>query len=91
MRSIDQRLTLANYNSLMVGKSTSKDVRELFGPADKHTMSYLPLQKREVWEYKWLDYQEKRLFWMQFSDDGILRESMNSRDDSHESPGAGLP
>lgn len=91
MRSIEQRLTLANYNKLMVGKTTSKEVRELFGPPDEHTKSYLPLARREVWEYKWLDYQEKRVFWMQFSDDGILRESMNSRDDFHESPGAGLP
>ena len=46
---------------------------------------------REVWEYKWLDYQEKRVLWVQFSDDGILREALNSRDDFHESPGAAMP
>ena len=91
MRSIDQRLTLANFNRMMVGKATSKEVRELFGPADPHSMTYLTLSQREVWEYKWLDYQQKRVFWFQFSNDGILRESMNSRDDFHESPGAGLP
>jgi len=91
LRSIDQRLTLANFNTLMIGKTTAREVRELLGPPDPYAMTRLVLSQREVWEYKWLDYQEKRVFWFQFSDDGILRESMNSRDDFHESPGAGLP
>lgn len=91
MRSIDQRLTLANYNKLMAGKTTAKEVRELFGPPDQYSTTKLALSGREVWEYKWLDFQEKRIFWFQFSEDGILREAMNSRDDFHESPGAGLP
>ena len=91
MRAIDQRLTLANYNKLMAGTTTSKEVRELFGPANPGSMTYLPRQQREVWEYKWLDYQQKRVFWFQFSDDGILREALNSRDDYHESPGAAMP
>lgn len=91
MRSIDQRLTLANYNKLMVGKTTATEVRELFGPPDPYSTTKLALSGREVWEYKWLDFQEKRIFWFQFSEDGILREAMNSRDDFHESPGAGLP
>lgn len=91
MRSIDQRLTLANFNKLMVGKTTSREVRELFGPADPHATTTLALSRREVWEYKWLDYQEKRVFWFQFSEDGLLRETINSRDDFHESPGSGLP
>ena len=91
VRSIDQRLTLANFNKLSVGKTTSREVRELFGPADPYAMSKLALSKREVWEYKWLDYQEKRVFWFQFSEDGILRETINSRDDFHESPGTAMP
>ena len=91
MRGIEQRLTLANYNKLLAGTTTKKEVRELFGPADPSGMTRLTLSAREVWEYKWLDYQDKRVFWVQFSDDGILRESMNSRDDFHESPGAAMP
>ncbi len=91
VRGIDQRLTLANVNKLMVGVTTAKEARELFGPPDPYGVSRLPRLAREVWEYKWLDYQEKRVLWLQFSDDGILREAMNSRDDFHESPGAGLP
>lgn len=91
MRGIDQRLTMANINKLMLGTTTQKDVRELFGPPHPSGVSRLALSSREVWEYPWLDYQEKRVLWVQFSDDGILREAMNSRDDFHESPGAGLP
>jgi len=91
MRSIEQRLTLANYNLLMAGKTTSKEVRELFGPADPYATTKLALSRREVWEYKWLDSSEKRVFWIQFSEDGILRETINSRDDYYESPGAAMP
>ena len=32
MRGIDQRLTLDNINRLVSGKTTSKEVREMFGP-----------------------------------------------------------
>jgi hypothetical protein len=90
MRGIDQRLTMANINRLQVGTTTAKEVRELFGPPHPQLVSRLALSKREVWEYPWLDYQEKRILWVQFSEDGILREAMNSRDDYHESPGSGL-
>ncbi|MEO8203115.1 MAG: hypothetical protein ABI630_04580 [Betaproteobacteria bacterium] len=91
LRSIEQRLTLASLNKLVPGTTTKKDVTELFGPPDPYATTKLALSGREVWEYKWLDFQEKRVLWVQFSEDGILREALNSRDDFHESPGAGLP
>lgn len=75
----------------MAGKTTSKEVRELFGPADPYATTKLALSKREVWEYKWLEHNEKRVFWIQFSEVGILRETINSRDDYYESPGAAMP
>jgi hypothetical protein len=91
VRSIDQRLTLANIGKLAVGKSSRKEVQELLGPPDRHNVTRLALTSREVWEYPFLDYQEKRVLWVQFSEDGILREVVNSRDDWNESPGAGMP
>jgi hypothetical protein len=91
VRGIEQRLTLANINKLRTGSTTAKEVRELFGPPVAGNVSKLALTSREVWEYPWLDYQEKRILWVQFSEDGILREAINSRDDFNESPGAGLP
>jgi hypothetical protein len=53
-------------------------VRELFGPPGE--VSRLPRQQREVWEYKWLYYDDKRVLWVQFSDDGIVREAINMHD-----------
>ncbi len=91
MRGIDQRLTLANIYQLQVGKTTKKEALELFGPPSPENVSTLALSSREVWEYPWLDYQEKRVLWLQFSPDGILREAINARDDWNESPGAGMP
>lgn len=91
LRGIDQRLTLDNINRLRVGTDTKQQVTELLGPPDTWASTTLKLSSREVWEYKWLDFQEKRVLWVQFSPDGILREAMNSRDDFNESPGAGLP
>jgi hypothetical protein len=90
VRGIEDRLTLANIGKLRIGSSTKKDVQELLGPAYPHSMSVLALNGREVWEYLWLDMQEKRVLWVQFSADGILREVYNSRDDFHETPGGGM-
>ena len=78
MRSIDQVLTYANADKVIPGSSTREQVRELLGPPSD--ISRLPRQEREVWEYKWLHYQERRVLWVQFSDDGIVRESMNLHD-----------
>ena len=78
MRTIDQVLTYANAEKVIPGTSTRAEVRELLGPPG--TVSRLPRQEREVWEYKWEHYEEKRVLWVQFSDDGIVRESMNLHD-----------
>ena len=90
VRGIEDRLTLATINKLQVGTSTKKDVQELLGPPYPYTVSTLALSSREVWEYPWLDFQEKRILWVQFSPDGILREAMNARDDWNETPGGGM-
>jgi hypothetical protein len=90
VRGVEDRLTLATFGKLRIGSSTKKDVQELLGPAYPSSISTLPLSSREVWEYPWLDHQEKRVLWVQFSPDGVVREVFNSRDDFNESPGGGM-
>ena len=85
LQGIDQRLTHANAMKLMVGSSTAKEVRELFGPPSM--VAHYARQGREVWEYKWLEGEDKRVFWMQFSGDGILREAINMHDFDSDPPG----
>ena len=87
MRSIDQLLVRTNYDRLMAGSMTSRQVREILGPPDASLVSRLPRQAREVWEYRWLDYGVKYVLAVQFSDDGILREVINGRDDDNETSG----
>lgn len=76
--SMEQVLTYANAGKLAPGTTTRKEVRELLGPPG--VVSSLPRQQREVWEYKWLYYDEKRVLWVQFSADGIVREAINMHD-----------
>jgi hypothetical protein len=92
MRSIEQRLTRANMDKLVPGTTTTKDVRELFGPPYPATVGRSPFSQREVWEYKWLEIEDKRVLWVQFSPDGILREFANSHDFGADEPtGSSMP
>lgn len=84
VRGVEQLLTWANTEKLLAGTTTRAQVRELLGPPG--IVSRLPRQQREVWEYKWLHYDEKRILWVQFSDDGIVREVLNMRDFAAEPP-----
>ena len=85
LRGIEQVLTHANAMKLVVGVTTAQQVRELFGPPS--WVSHFPRQERHVWEYKWKDVEDKRVFWMQFSYDGILREAINMHDFDSDPPG----
>ncbi len=87
VRGVEQLLTWANTEKLLAGTTTRPQVRELLGPPG--IVSRLPRQQREVWEYKWLHYDEKRILWVQFSDDGIVREVLNMRDFAAEPPSGG--
>ena len=92
LRSIEQRLTRANMDKLVPGTMTMKDVRELFGPPYPATVATSPFSQREVWEYKWLEIDDKRVLWVQFSPDGVLREFTNSHDFGADEPtGSSMP
>ena len=78
MKSIEQRLTRANLKHVFAGTSTMDDVRELFGPPGRE--GRLERQARTWWEYKYVDYDIRRIFWVQFSDDGLVREVLDATD-----------
>lgn len=85
LKSLEQRLTRENIAKLVPGASTAKDVRELFGPPGYS--GRLPRLAREWWEYRFLDYQDSRVLWVQFSDDGVVREVLDMRDWAAEPAG----
>ncbi|HEY4637832.1 MAG TPA: hypothetical protein VIH23_06165, partial [Burkholderiales bacterium] len=55
------------------------EVRTLLGPP--YEVSRLPRQKRDVWDYRWRFVREGRVLFVQFSDDGIVREVIERHDD----------
>jgi hypothetical protein len=87
LRSLEQRLTRENIGRLIPGTSTAQDVRALFGPPG--AIGHLPLMPREWWEYKYLDYMDQRVLWVQFSEDTVVREVLDMRDWAFEPPGMG--
>ena len=77
LRGIEQRLTPLHIAKVAVGMR-EEEVRELFGPPRE--ISRLPRQQRNVWEYPWRTAREMRILWVQFSDDGVVREVIEMHD-----------
>ena len=87
VREIDQRLTLANMQTLVAGETTAARVRSIFGPP--YRITYLPMQKRDVWEYRMFNQiQIPHNLFVQYSADGVVREVLFLRDPSQDFPGA---
>ena len=79
LRGIEQRLNYWNIYAVKAGMRKD-EVRELLGPPRE--ISRLPRQQREVWEYPWRHaVRELRILWVQFSDDGVVREVVETHDD----------
>jgi len=80
MKSVEQRITRQNMAKILVGIWTKKEVRELLGPPA--LAGRLELKPREWWEYKFREYPdyEYRVLWVQFSEDGVVREVLDMRD-----------
>ena len=78
LRGFEQRLTYWNIHKVKAGMRRD-EVRELLGPPFE--ISRLPRQQREVWEYPWLHAaREGRVLFVQFSDDGVVREAIEMHD-----------
>jgi len=92
LRSIEQRLTRANMDKLVPGSMTKQDVLALFGPPYPSNVATSPFSGLETWEYKWLEIEDKRILWVGFSPDGVLREFSNVHDFGSDEPtGASMP
>lgn len=90
-REVKPLLTRENIDRLKPGVMSAAQVRELLGPPEPREVMRLAPQQRDVWTYPWMDFEDRRMLSVQFSDDGILREVVDLRDDYHVSPGGGLP
>lgn len=88
VRSIEQRLTVANMQKLVANVSTVQDVRALFGPPNRVT--HFNRQQRDVWEYRMFNQIDIPYnLYVQYSADGIVREVLFLRDPSQDMPEPG--
>jgi hypothetical protein len=88
VQAVEQRLTDANIAKLVLGTTTAREVRELFGPPA--TTTRFPRLQRDVWEYHMDPVSMPYLLLVQFSSEGIVREVFKMKDYSAEPPsGAG--
>ncbi len=85
MKSIEQRLTRQHMVTIRPGTWTKNEVRALLGPPGL-TGRLVP-DKREWWEYKYRDFREYRVLWVQFSEDGVAREVIDMQDPEMARPG----
>jgi hypothetical protein len=77
LRGIEQRLTRQNISRLAAGAQTT-EVRELLGPPFR--MVHMSRMQRDVWEYQWHEVEDKRILWVQFAGDGVVREVIEMHD-----------
>jgi hypothetical protein len=81
--SLDQRLTVENLRRLVIGVSTSKDVRELLGPPWRITRA--AFGPREVWHYRMDNgYMIEHNLAVQISPDLVVREVLLLRDPKYD-------
>ncbi len=82
MRSIEQRMERQNVAKIVPNVWTKKEVAELFGPPGDR--GRLPRQQREWWEYRYFYDYQRRVIWVQYSDDGVVREVLDMIDPEDE-------
>lgn len=82
MKSIEQRMTYATFAKVVANTWTKKEVSELLGPPGK--TGRFDRQKRDWWEYRYFLIPDYRIVWVQFSDDGVVREMMDMLDPEEE-------
>jgi hypothetical protein len=85
VQAVEQRLTDANIAKVVLGTTTAREVRELFGPPP--TTQRLPRLQRDVWEYPMDNRATPHILLVQFSPDGIVREVFKMIDYVAEPPG----
>lgn len=84
VQAVEQRLTDANIGKLVLGTTTAREVRELFGPPAVTTR--LPRLQRDVWEYPMDTVTNPYVLYVQLSSDDIVREAFKIKDYAEEPP-----
>jgi hypothetical protein len=87
LRGIEQRLTFEHIKRVAPNVSTAKEVRELLGPP--YRVVRMPRQNFDSWEYPWLDAEDRRMLWVNFSADGVVREVIEMHDYESDPPSSG--
>ena len=82
MKSIEQRMEYANFAKVVANSWTKKEVSELLGPPG--SQGRFDRQQREWWEYRYRQQPDYRVVWVQFSDDGVVREVYDTLDPEEE-------
>ena len=82
MKSIEQRMQQPVFAKVVADAWTRKEVSELLGPPGKS--GRFDRQKRDWWEYRYYLSPDYRVVWIQFSDDGVVREIMDMLDPDEE-------
>ena len=88
VRSVEQRLTVENMQRVVANASTMQDVRLLFGPPNRVIRNHRG--DRQVWEYRMFNQIDiPHQLYVQYSDDGVVREMLFLRDPSLDMPDRG--
>jgi hypothetical protein len=67
-----------NFGRITVNKTTANQVRELLGPPSR--ILRLRAKQGEEWGYRYAGNFERRMFWVEVSPDGLVRETSDSVD-----------
>ena len=84
MKGVEQRLIRANFARITAGKSTREQVREVLGPPFHVLKQWL--KNVEIWEYPWLEIDEKRVLFVEFSPDGVVGAVQEVHDQASDRP-----
>ena len=71
--AVEQRMTEKNIAMIELNRSTQAEVRELLGPPWK--VNHYSRMQREVWTYPVYNRPMHKELYVQFSPDGVVRES----------------
>ena len=82
MKSIEQRMQQPVFAKVVANSWGKKEVAELLGPPGR--AGRFDRQKRDWWEYRYRQDMDYRVVWVQFSDDGVVREMYDMLDPEEE-------
>ena len=82
MKSLEQRMAQATFAKVVANTWTKQEVSELLGPPGRQ--GRFGRQQRDWWEYRYLQAPDYRVVWVQFSDDGVVREMLDMLDPDEE-------